>query len=94
MNNFRAEREELRQRDTFAPRPLRIILLAGLSLFLVGVLVFGNFLLFDKLLLYKDVQKSDSWIAVLPISSTARSYFVRFIIGFAPARLFFLHVHG
>jgi Bacterial membrane protein YfhO len=55
MNNFRAECEELRQRDTFAPRPLRIILLAGLSLFLVGVLVFGNFLFLDKLLLYKDI---------------------------------------
>jgi hypothetical protein len=55
MNNFKAEHKELRQRDTFAPPPLRVILLAGLSLFLVGVLVFGNFLLFDKLLLYKDI---------------------------------------
>jgi len=55
MNNFKAEHKEVRERGTFAPPPLRVILLAGLSLFLVGVLVFGNFLLLDKLLLYRDI---------------------------------------
>jgi uncharacterized membrane protein YfhO len=43
------------QFDTsFAPR-LWTILFAGLSLLVVGVLVFRNFLLLDKVLLYKDV---------------------------------------
>ena len=45
------EHKELRQRDTSAARPLRVILLAGLSLLVIGVLVFGNFLLLNKVLL-------------------------------------------
>src|SRR6266576_1413390 len=36
-------------------RPRWAVLFAGLSLLLVGVLVFSNFLLLDKVLLYKDV---------------------------------------
>ena len=43
------------QFDTPSGRGLWTILLAGLSLLVVGVLVFSNFLLLDKVLLYKDV---------------------------------------
>ena len=79
MNNFKAEHKELRQRDTFAPPPLRVILLAGLSLFLVGVLVFGNFLLFDKLLLYKDIgddsiNGSYPYFVISPITFGVRAF--------------------
>src|SRR5438552_5923778 len=43
------------QFDTSPARPRWAVLLVGLSLLLVGVLVFSNFLLLDKVLLYKDV---------------------------------------
>src|SRR5262249_13746479 len=43
------------QLDTSPARRLRDVLLARLFLLVVGVLVFGNFLLLDKVLLYKDV---------------------------------------
>src|SRR5215510_12971224 len=43
------------QLDTSSARRLRDVLLAGLFLLLIGVLVFGNFLLLDKVLLYKDI---------------------------------------
>src|SRR5262245_50858865 len=43
------------QLDTSSARCLRDVLLAGLFLLLIGALVFGNFLLLDKVLLYKDV---------------------------------------
>ena len=43
------------QFDSFSARRLWVVLLAGLSLLLLGVLVFCNFLLLDKVLLYKDV---------------------------------------
>jgi hypothetical protein len=43
------------QFDTSSAWPRWTVLLAGLSLLLVGVLVFSNFLLLDKVLLYKDV---------------------------------------
>ena len=43
------------QFHTYLARPRWAALLAGLSLLLVGVLIFSNFLLLDKLLLYKDV---------------------------------------
>jgi membrane protein YfhO len=43
------------QFDTSSAWPRWAVLLAGLSLLLVGVLVFSNFLLLDKVLLYKDV---------------------------------------
>src|SRR5215831_7686894 len=41
--------------DTSPARPRWAVLLVGLSLLLVGVLIFGNYLLLDKVLLYKDV---------------------------------------
>src|SRR5262249_35333303 len=41
--------------DTSPARRRWAVLLVGLSLLLIGVLVFGNFLLLDKVLLYKDV---------------------------------------
>src|SRR6266550_8315058 len=47
------------QFDPSSARPRWAVLFAGLSLLLVGVLVFHNFLLGDKVLLYKDVG-SDS----------------------------------
>src|SRR6266478_7308502 len=43
------------QFDSSSARPRWAVLFAGLSLLLVGVLVFSNFLLLDKVLLYKDV---------------------------------------
>ena len=43
------------QFDPSSARPRWAVLFAGLSLLLVGVLVFSNFLLLDKVLLYKDV---------------------------------------
>jgi hypothetical protein len=43
------------QFHTYLARPRWAVLLAGLSLLLVGVLIFSNFLLLDKVLLYKDV---------------------------------------
>src|SRR5215813_11846097 len=43
------------QFDTSSAWPRWAVLLAGLSLLLVGVLVFSNFLLLNKVLLYKDV---------------------------------------
>src|SRR6267378_1525080 len=43
------------QFHTYLARPRWAVLFAGLSLLLVGVLVFSNFLLLDKVLLYKDV---------------------------------------
>src|SRR6266481_7003127 len=43
------------QFDPSSARPRWAVLVAGLSLLLVGVLVFSNFLLLDKVLLYKDV---------------------------------------
>jgi hypothetical protein len=43
------------QFDTSSAWPRWAVLLAGLSLLVVGVLVFSNFLLLDKVLLYKDV---------------------------------------
>ena len=43
------------QPDTSSAWPRWAVLLAGLSLLLVGVSVFSNFLLLDKVLLYKDV---------------------------------------
>jgi Bacterial membrane protein YfhO len=43
------------QSDTSSAWPRWAVLLAGLSLLLVGVSVFSNFLLLDKVLLYKDV---------------------------------------
>src|SRR5438874_1787656 len=44
------------QFDPSSARPRWAVLFAGLSLLLVGVLVFSNFLLLDKVLLYKDVR--------------------------------------
>src|SRR5215475_14335165 len=41
--------------DTSPARRRWAVLLVGLCLLLIGVLVFGNFLLLDKVLLYKDV---------------------------------------
>jgi hypothetical protein len=43
------------QFHTYLARPRWAVLLVGLSLLLVGVLIFSNFLLLDKVLLYKDV---------------------------------------
>src|SRR5438094_6747072 len=43
------------QFHTYLARPRWAVLFAGLSLLLVGVLIFSNFLLLDKVLLYKDV---------------------------------------
>src|SRR5436309_5858982 len=43
------------QFHTYSARPRWAVLLVGLSLLLVGVLIFSNFLLLDKVLLYKDV---------------------------------------
>src|SRR5438046_9509959 len=43
------------QFDTSPARPRWAVLLVGLSLLLVGVLVFSNFLLLAKVVLYKDV---------------------------------------
>src|SRR6266516_3803128 len=43
------------QFDTSPARPRWAVLLVGLSLLLLGVLVFSNFLLLDKVILYKDV---------------------------------------
>src|SRR5215467_7765368 len=43
------------QLDTSSAPRLRNVLLAGSFLLLIGVLVFSNFLLLDKVLLYKDV---------------------------------------
>jgi membrane protein YfhO len=55
MNNFKAEPQESRHSDSSTPRRLWLVLLVGFSLLLIGVLVFRNFLLLDKVLLYKDV---------------------------------------
>src|SRR6266702_1867367 len=43
------------QFHTYLARPRWAVLFAGLSLLLVGVLIFSNFLLLDKVLLFKDV---------------------------------------
>ena len=43
------------QFDTSPAPPRWAVLLVGLSLLLVGVLIFSNYLLLDKVLLYKDV---------------------------------------
>src|SRR2546425_10018803 len=43
------------QFHTYLARPRWAVLLVGLSLLLVGVLIFSSFLLLDKVLLYKDV---------------------------------------
>src|SRR5947208_5295239 len=63
------------QFDTSPARPRWAVLLVGLSLLLVGVLVFSNFLLLDKVLLYKDVgadSVNDSYPYLVHLSDYIR----------------------
>src|SRR6201993_1636120 len=63
------------QFDTSPARPRGTVLLVGLSLLLVGGLIFSNFLLFDKVLLYKDVgadSVNDSYPTFVHLSDYIR----------------------
>jgi Bacterial membrane protein YfhO len=63
------------QFQTSSARPRWAVLLVGLSLLLVGVLVFRNFVLLDKVLLYKDIgadSANDSYPSFVHLSDYIR----------------------